>query len=211
MFKDNKEDISKAKIEYSLISIFSKKLRVGIVGAGRGGFIKAKHFIEQGCYVEILAERFHNNFSNINCDNCKIDKREYNKEFIRDKHLIIIAIDNEEKCNEIRRDCDEEFKIYIDSTSFKQGMGSIPAQIDLNSAVIGINTRGGNPKGAIVLKNKVKDVLEKYDDYISFTTLVRNFAKDKVYKKEIIDFIGCEDFIFIFEKGYGEKVLEMFF
>ena len=35
MFKNSEEDILNRGVDFSLISVFSKKLRVGIIGAGR--------------------------------------------------------------------------------------------------------------------------------------------------------------------------------
>lgn len=209
--ENNKKDIPSKKVEYSLISIFSKKLRVGVIGAGNAGFIKAKHFVNQGCQVEVLAKEYIKDFDSLIGDNIKFHKKDYEKSFITDKHLIIIAIEDKNKRDEIKVDCEKEFKIYIDSSSFLEGMGSIPVQRDLDNIVIGVNTRGGNPKGAVFLGDKAYEELKNYDKYIEFTTLARNYVKDKSYKEDVISFITTEDFHFFYEKGCGKEVLDMFF
>ena len=83
MFKNSEEDILNRGIEFSLISVFSKKLRVGIIGAGRGGFIKAKHFFNQGCLVEVLAKEIGEEFKQFKGENIQIYKKEYDKNFIK--------------------------------------------------------------------------------------------------------------------------------
>ena len=211
MLENNKENIFAGRIDYSMISLFSSKLRIGVVGAGRAGFIKAKHFYEEGCYIEVLTKEVSNLFGDFNKSNLKVINKEYTKEFIKDKHLIIIAVEDNNLISKITKDCDEEFKLYINSSSFLEGMGSIPVQRELDNAVIGINTRGGNPRGAVFLGNKIYESVKKYDEYIEFTTKIRNRTRNEIYKKEVLDFIFTEDFQFIFYKGYGDIILEMFY
>ena len=95
------ENIRTKEIEYTYLALMSHKLRVGIIGGGKAGFIKAKNFIEKGCYVEILSKTFLNEFINIECDNIVLNKRSYNKNFIEDKHIIILALDDKKLREEI--------------------------------------------------------------------------------------------------------------
>ena len=39
--------------DISYISLISSKLRVGIIGGGKAGAIKTKHFVNRKCYVEV--------------------------------------------------------------------------------------------------------------------------------------------------------------
>ena len=211
MPENNQENISKSITEYSMISFFSKKMRIGVVGAGRAGFIKASHFAKEGCYVEILSKEISEELKELYKYNVNILDKEYTKDFIKDKHIIIIAINSLDKVKEIRRDCEEEFKLYIDSTSFLEGMAVVPVQRELKNIVIAVNTKTGNPKGAVFLGDKTKELLRKYDDFISFTSVVRNKTKDKEYKKEIMEYVFTEDFQFFFNRGEGENVLRMFY
>ena len=71
-------------VDFSLISVFSKKTRrVGIIGAGRGGFIKAKHFFNQGCSVDVLAKEIGEEFKELKGENIKIYIKEYDRSFIK--------------------------------------------------------------------------------------------------------------------------------
>ncbi|MGG7176706.1 NAD(P)-dependent oxidoreductase [Clostridium paraputrificum] len=212
MFENNKKDILSREIELSLLSLISNKLRIGIVGAGKAGYIKARHFLKQGCYVEVLSKEENSELMELKGYNLKTIIKEYDRSFIEDKHILIIAINDEEVRDIIKRDCKEMYKIYIDSSSFMDGMGAIPVQRDLDNIVIGINTRGGNPKGSMFLGEKAEVELKKYDNFIGFTTIIRNKVKDiPSIKKSVIDFIFKEDFLFFFNKGKGDTVLRMFF
>lgn len=56
MDRNNRENIYDEGIEYSYISLISKKLRVGIVGGGKAGTIKARHFVRNKCCVEVISK-----------------------------------------------------------------------------------------------------------------------------------------------------------
>lgn len=210
MSKNNQNDIFRKRVEYSLISLFSNKLKIGIIGLGKAGLIKAKHFYEQGASLEILTkEKTVDNFPFAG-DKVKIINNSYKKSFLEDKHIIIIAINDDNVRNIIKNDCEDLFKIYIDSSSFKEGMGAVPSQINGNNAIIGVNTLGGNPKGAVFLSNKLNETLIKYDDFIGFTTKVRNSIPDSKLKREVAEFICTDDFYLFYKKGIGEKIIKLF-
>lgn len=220
MFKDIGENIQArqikyndtSNIEYNYIALMSKKLRVGIVGGGKASLIKAKRFIAKGCYIEILSKTFLDEFIEIESEKIVLNRLEYSKSFIEDKHIIILALDNDELRFKISRDCEESFKIFIDCTDFKEGMAVVPVQRELSNISFALNTKNGNPKGAVLAVNAAIETLKEYNEFIKYTGIIRNKAKKlNNNKKEIIDFIGSEDFKFIFEKNKSELVLELFF
>ena len=96
----------------------------------------------------------------------KLINEEFSYEFLKDKHLIIIALDDKTLKNIIKKYCDDNYKIYIDSSRFTDGMGVVPIQRNTKNITFALNTRYGNPKGAVLVSNKVKDLLEGYDDFI---------------------------------------------
>lgn len=212
MSKNTRENIQTGEIEYTYLALMSKKLRVGIIGGGKAGFIKAKNFIKKGCYVEILSKTFLDEFINIENNNIVLNRKAYNKDFIKDKHIIILSLDDENLRKEIILHCEEEFKIFIDCSNFKDGMAVVPVQRETSNISFGLNTKVGNPKGAIVAAEAAMKTLKEYNDFIEYTGLIRNKAKKlEHYKKEIIDFISNEDFKFILEKNKTKQVLRMFF
>ena len=95
MYKDTRKDIPEECLEYTYLSIISRKLRIGIVGGGKVGYIKGKNFIYKGCNVDVLSLDFVEEFSKLKDIN--LIKGEYYKDFIKDKHLIIIATDDYNK------------------------------------------------------------------------------------------------------------------
>lgn len=212
MLEYNKKDIYRGEVDFSMVSLFSNKLKVGIIGGGRAGFIKAKHFLEQGSWVEVLSIDSSDKFQELDMYNLKIIREKYNKKFILDKHLIIIAIDNDEEINIIKDDCESLYKIYINSKSFTEGMGAVPVQVNMKNFIVGVNTVGGNPKASVMLGEKAKEHLKRYDDFIGVTTSIRNKAKKiPEHKKDIINFVASEDFFFFFERGKEEIVLKLFY
>lgn len=211
MDKDSREDIYNEEIDYSYISLISKKLRVGIIGGGKAGTIKAKHFVNNKCYVEVLSKTFDKEIielSKIFTNRLKLIDEEFSYEFLRNKHVIISAIDDETLRSKVKEYCEENYKIYIDSSNFTGGMGVVPIQRSTSNITFALNTKYGNPKGAILVCNKVKDILEEYDEFIEYTAIIRNKSKKiPEYKKQIISLIGNDDFKKSFDEGKSENLL----
>ena len=76
MLTNNKKDICTGRIDYSSIAFLSKKLRVGVIGAGKGGVIKAKHFLKQNSTRNFRKiHKFPQNF--LHADGHKLDDKQY--------------------------------------------------------------------------------------------------------------------------------------
>ncbi len=210
MYEDIREDISKEDLNYTYLSIISKKLNVGIVGGGKASYVKCKRFLENGCKVEVLSLDFIDEFYDLK--NIKLIKGAYNKKFIKDKHLVIIATNDENINLEIKKNCEDEFKIYIFASDYIKGMAVTPMQRQLKNITFALNTKNGNPKGAVMLSDKVFDILNNYDDFMEYSSKIRDKAKlIEKNKKEIINFVCSEDFRYIYIKRKDKIVLELFF
>ena len=90
--------------------------------------------------MEVLSREFIDDFQNISVT---LIKKEYYKRFIEDKHMVIIAISDEEIIDNIIRDCNSLAKIYINSANFKKGMGVIPVKRESSNILMSINTKVG--------------------------------------------------------------------
>lgn len=215
MDKDDRKDIFEQGIDYSYISFISQKLRVGIVGGGKAGEIKAKHFVKNECYVEVLSKTFSKGIIELEKYSQKFLKlinEEFNCKFIHDKHLIIIAVDDENLKKEIKKYCNDNYKIYIDSSDFSQGMGVIPVQRNTKNVSFALNTKYGNPKGAVFLSNKVESLIGEYDNFMEFIGNIRTKAKVmKEYKDDIIEFVARDEFKKAFDQGKSEEELRLNF
>lgn len=211
MYENNRENISNQEISYSYISLISNKLKVGIVGGGNAGAIKAKHFIKGEAYVEVLSKTFAEDLvelSKNSKERLKLINQEFNYDFLKDKHLIIIALKDKTLIDKIKNYCEENFKIYIDSSDFKAGMGVIPIERSTKNISFALNTKQGNPKGAVLAAEKVKSLLEEYEDFLGFMGEIRNRAKKyPEYKNGILSFIGNDSFKKLFDEGKGEDAL----
>jgi precorrin-2 dehydrogenase/sirohydrochlorin ferrochelatase len=195
-----------------MISLISPKVNVLIVGGGRAALIKATTFAKKGCKVWVVSKKFIPEFSELNSySNLKIINEEYNKHHICDKHIIIIATNCEEINAKIREHCDELSKLYIDCSNSKKGLCITACQRNTENTVFGINTSDGSPKTSIFLADKIKNKLEKYDDFVAFTSLIRNGAKGLENKNEIMNFACSDDFLFFYENGLGKIILKMFY
>ena len=80
-----------------------------------------------GCYVEIIAKEFSKEVIDISHEyNLILKNNDFTIDFLKDKHIVIIAVDDENLRKTIREYCDSNYKIYIDSSNFKDGMGIVP-------------------------------------------------------------------------------------
>ena len=202
-----KENIH-GELNYAPITLFGEKLKVGVIGAGRGALIKVRNFYNKGSNIEVLSLDFLEEFYNFNKNKVKLIKGSYNREFILDKHIIIIAIDNEEVINIIKSDCEELCKIYINSSKFKEGMGVIPVTRESEFITVAVNTKVGNPRGAVMVADSITESLKEFDAYINLTGKIRNsLVLNKEIKDDLLKFINSGDCKFFYSKN---KMLEVF-
>ena len=211
MFKNFEENIYGDELERIYLSFFSNKLKVGVIGGGKAASIKIKSFLKKKVYVEALAKEFSEDILNVEDKNLKLIKSKYKSDFIKDKHIIVIAINDSTLLKEIKDECDRSYKLYINCSDFKDGIGAMTVQRNLKNISFGINTVGGNPRGALIAADIVYKSLECIDDFIGFITMLRNNAKILGnYKKEVIEFLNCDDFKFFYDKEKDKTVFKLF-
>ncbi|WP_051541907.1 NAD(P)-dependent oxidoreductase [Clostridium lundense] len=212
MPEHNTENILCRGIDYTFISLISDKTNVLIIGGGRAGFIKAKTFSKKGCNLTVVSKEFCEDFNSIESfSNVRLIKSEYNREYILNNHLIVIAVNNEEINSLIKKHCNELSKLYLDCTDFKKGLFVVPCQRSTNVTSFGINTKGGSPKTSRYLANKLSKVLYEYDSFVEYSYSLRNRIKDFHNKDEIMEFVASEDFYFFYKKNQHENILKMFY
>lgn len=215
MHRNNRKDIQDEvleEIDYTYISLISQKIRIGVIGGGKGGQIKTRHFVNNKCRVYVFAKNFSDELIELSKENSEyltlIDE-EFNIEFLKDKHIVVIASSDRELNNLIRKYCEENYKIYIDATDFIKGMGVIPAERSSRTMNFALNTKKGNPKGAVLMCNKIKNYISAYDDFIELTGRIRNNAKEfEEYKKDILSYIYSSEFEESYKQGTYEDALK---
>ena len=200
------------ELSYAPITFFGEKLKIGVIGAGRGALIKVRNFYNKGSKIEVLALDFLEDFYNFNKDKVKLIKGNYNKEFILDKHLIIIAIDDENIIHKIKNDCEKLYKIYINSSKFKEGMGVIPVSRESEFITVAVNTKVGNPRGSIMVADSITESLQGFDEYIKLTGKIRNdLTLDKEIRDNLLKFINSSDCKFFYDKNKILQVFKLFY
>lgn len=138
-------------------------------------------------------------------------KDKYKIEHILDKHLVVIAVGDDNLLKTIEGDCQQNYKIYLNCTKFKEGMFITPMQGDTKEVVFSIHTKGGSPKTSKFLMNKVQEELRQYDDLVKYLCELREKIKVMDNKNEIMEFVSQDDFEFFFEMGVHEIILNMFY
>lgn len=212
MFESNRKDILSSKIEYATISLISKGMRVLIIGAGKAALIKAKTLLKKSCSVTVISKEVSEEFNELSQnENLVIIKDEYKNSYINDKHLIVIAINDDKKLKEIIEDCEKLSKLYLNCTDFKKGNFIMPMSGEIENINYSIHTKGGSPRISRYLNKVIKDNLMEYDNFVGYAVELRKKAKESQFKKEILEFISSEDFKYMFSKDKADLVLKMFY
>lgn len=192
-------------------TIMPDKIKIGIIGGGRAAYIKAKAIIKNKGAVTILSTEFCEEILHLEKKGAKLIKGKYYKEFIIDKHILIIAVPPKEG-NMIKKHCQEQCKLFIYCPEYKEGNIVFPAQGNTDSTIFALRTKGANPSLAKMLKGKVATTLKEYDEFIEFLQPIRERAKSLGKNKdEILEFLSTEDYKFMWKKGFGTIILNMFY
>lgn len=212
VYENSRKDIHREELDYIMLSLFSKKINVLIIGGGNAAFIKAKTFLNNGCNVYIVAKEIKEDFFSLEYKNLNLIEGEYDKSFLTKKHIVVIAIDDDRIISEITYDCEALDKLYINCKRPKEGVCILPMNIKTNETTIGINTLRGNPKASRMMGNYILNEAKHWDNFIKVTSIIRNNVKDiKEKKKEVLDFIISDDFKYFASKGKEELTLKLFY
>ena len=205
-----KQDLS--DLNYTMISLLSSKINILIVGGGEAAFIKCRTFSKEGCNITVVSKEFCKELCVLDeLYNVKLIKEEYNKSYVDQNHIIIIATNNKEVNESIKNYCDIKYKLYVYCEDYKQGLFITPVQRDTTNMKVALHTKGGSPKTAVFMSNVIEDKIYEYSNFIDYTCSIRNLVKKSEEKKEIMNFVCSEDFYFFYTKGEENSILEMFY
>ena len=145
------------------VSIDLNNKNVLIIGAGKISLRKVETLLKYNCNInvitkEILEEKFLELEKN---NKIKIFKnQEFEEKFLENIFLVITATDNEILNKEISQLCMSK-NILVNNVTSKDDMNvrfmSIYEKDDIQIAI----SANGNPKKAVEIKNKIKDIFEK--------------------------------------------------
>ena len=145
------------------VSIDLNNKNVLVIGAGKIALRKIATLLNYNCNItvitkEILEEKFLELEKN---NKIKIFKnQEFEEKFLENFFLVITATDNEILNKEISQLCMSK-NILVNNVTSKDDMNvrfmSIYEKDDIQIAI----SANGNPKKAVEIKNKIKDIFEK--------------------------------------------------
>ena len=145
------------------VSIDLNNKNVLVIGAGKIALRKIGTLLNYNCNInvitkEILEEKFLELEKN---NKIKIFKnQEFEEKFLENIFLVITATDNEILNKEISQLCMSK-NILVNNVTSKDDMNvrfmSIYEKDDIQIAI----SANGNPKKAVEIKNKIKDIFEK--------------------------------------------------
>ena len=145
------------------VSIDLNDKNILVIGAGKISLRKIETLLNYNCNInvitkEILEEKFLELEKN---NKIKILKnQEFEEKFLENIFLVITATDNEILNKEISQLCMSK-NILVNNVTSKDDMNvrfvSIYEKDDIQIAI----SANGNPKKAVEIKNKIKDIFEK--------------------------------------------------
>ncbi|MEZ0536328.1 NAD(P)-dependent oxidoreductase [Caldicellulosiruptoraceae bacterium PP1] len=194
----------------SSISLISQKVKVCIIGGGKAGYLKAKGFVKRGCSVYVVSDKFIDSFNLLKNNDIYFINMQYSEEVIIDKHLIIIAIDNDEKIKEIIEHCNKYSKLYVVCKNAQYGNTIIPMQETFEDFHIAINTLNGNPTFARFLMQRFINNTKKYLDFYKYSQKIREKIKNSNNKeliKTIMNYLNSDKFYEAYTLIRNEDIL----
>ena len=145
------------------VSIDLNNKNVLVIGAGKIALRKIETLLNYNCNInvitkEILEEKFLELEKN---NKIKIFKnQEFEEKFLENIFLVVVATDNEILNKKISNLCISK-NILVNNITSKDDMNvrfmSIYEKDDIQIAI----SANGNPKKAVEIKNKIKDIFEK--------------------------------------------------
>lgn len=145
------------------VSIDLNNKNVLIIGAGKIALRKVETLLNYNCNITVITkEILEENFLELEKNNkIKILKnQEFGEKFLEDIFLVITATNNEILNKEISNLCISK-NILVNNITSKDGMNvrfmSIYEKDDIQVAI----SANANPKKAVEIKNKIKDIFEK--------------------------------------------------
>ena len=145
------------------VSIDLNNKNVLIIGAGKIALRKVETLLNYNCNINVITkEVLEEKFLELEKDNkIKILKnQEFKEKFLQDIFLVVVATDNEVLNKNISQLCMSK-NILVNNVTSKDDMNvrfaSIYEKDDIQIAI----SANGNPKKAVEIKNKVKEIFEK--------------------------------------------------
>jgi len=155
--------VKKVANKFFPVSIDLNNKNVLVIGAGKIALRKIATLLNYNCNITVITkEVLEEKFLELEKDNkIKIFKnQEFEEKFLENIFLVVVATDNEVLNKNISQLCMSK-NILVNNVTSKDDMNirfaSIYEKDDIQIAI----SANGNPKKAVEIKNKIKDIFEK--------------------------------------------------
>ncbi|WP_336184462.1 bifunctional precorrin-2 dehydrogenase/sirohydrochlorin ferrochelatase [Fusobacterium polymorphum] len=145
------------------VSIDLNNKNVLVIGAGKISLRKVETLLKYNCNITVITKKIlEEKFLELEKNNkIKIFKnQEFEEKFLENIFLVVVATDNEVLNKNISQLCMSK-NILVNNVTSKDNMNvrfaSIYEKDDIEIAI----SANGNPKKAVEIKNKIKDIFEK--------------------------------------------------
>ena len=145
------------------VSIDLNNRNVLIIGAGKISLRKVETLLKYNCNITVITKKIlEEKFLELEKNNkIKIFKnQEFEEKFLQDIFLVVVATDNKVLNKNISQLCMNK-NILVNNITSKNDMNvrfaSIYEKDDIQIAI----SANGNPKKAVEIKNKIKNIFEK--------------------------------------------------
>ena len=145
------------------VSIDLNNKNILVIGAGKIALRKVKTLLDYNCNITVITKEIsEEEFLELEKENkIKILKnQEFEEKFLEDTFLVVSATDNKELNDKISKLCMSK-NILVNNVTSKDDMNvrfaSIYEKNDIQIAISG----NANPKKAVEIKNKIKNIFEK--------------------------------------------------
>ena len=145
------------------VSIDLNNKNVLVIGAGKIALRKIETLLNYNCNINVITkEVLEEKFLELEKNNKRkiFKNQEFEEKFLQDIFLVVVATNNEVLNKNISQLCMSK-NILVNNVTSKDDMNvrfmSIYEKDDIQIAI----SANGNPKKAVEIKNKIKDIFEK--------------------------------------------------
>lgn len=195
-------------MSYMFLSLLSDKINVLVIGGGQAALIKVKSFSRRGCRVTVVAPDFCDELVKLYSEGLELQKGRYEASQLADRHLVIIATDDETVNRRIQDECEQASKLYLTCSDYRNGMFVTPLMRESEEAVLALHTKAGSPHTSRFIAEKLQEQLKNYDRFIHFACELRQQLKGRDDKAHIMTRVNSDEFFELFEKGEHHEFLK---
>ena len=129
-----------------------------VIGGGNIAKRKIETLISYGADVEIIASQIKEGIKELAFNSkLKIIEKEYQKEDLKNRFLVVAATDNEALNSKIVQEC-EKINILVNNITSKSNMNTrFCTVLEKEDYVLGISGKG-NPRKALEVKKRLKEI-----------------------------------------------------